>query len=538
MATFPSFGGIIPRVAWHSLPENGATEAHDVKLRNGKLEPWRDRLPVQLATMSTTTVGTAGCCILMWDSCVSMTEYVRDYGRIFLTGNADRPQVATLAGCIPTYTYLGVPVPQTPPVISGTAAQGRDCAARSYVYTYVNGFGEESAPSPNSSVLTVQDGSSVSVSGFAAPPVGYGIVTINIYRAATAHRDEGAKEQAPLTDMLLVATIPVGTTSFTDTVLERNLGMILETREVRPPPEALRHITHIKGTGTLAGVTNNQVHFSENFQPYSWPSDKDLTLPHHIVNMVAVDNFVIVSTDAYPYVISPVSGCEYRKCAPVTDIDTPLADISCGYPHSAIATPFGMIYSSKDGLVLVSVDGRFQIITAGWFSTDDWAKLRPDTVRLAYWRGYLICVTDNISFFLEIDGDTYKDFTLGNLVTVSDVPVDMIVTQNGQLLLLEDGIIYQWEGGTTLRPYRWISREISFGGRSSPTTAKVRTNDILFTLYTPVDGLVYERKVTSENPFRLGRLGRHYNYRVGCEGTGVVEYLDIGMAKATVNFGQ
>ena len=46
MPIISSFGGIIPRMAWHNLPLTNATIAHNVKIRNGKLEPWRERLAV------------------------------------------------------------------------------------------------------------------------------------------------------------------------------------------------------------------------------------------------------------------------------------------------------------------------------------------------------------------------------------------------------------------------------------------------------------------------------------------------------------
>jgi len=538
MGAITQFGGIFPRTPWHLLPENAATKAHNVKLRNGKLEPWRETKKLSVAVPEAKTLVAVGCCMMTWDTCVSTTEYLPDYNRLYLTGRVDRPEVAVLdPNCNPTYFYLGAPEPIAAPRLSFTEATGRDCSARAYVYTFVNIFGEESAPSTPSQLVSVRDGDPVVLMGMETPPAGYGVVNMRIYRSSTAYRTGAEKEQDPLTDYMLVAEIEY-TTSFTDALLEKFLGPVLNTREVRLPPKALRNISHVVGTGALVGVTNNQVHFSQNFQPYSWPAEYDMTLNHNIVNMVTIDQQAIVSTDGYPYVVSAAPNCEARKCRAVNEVDIPLPDISCGYANSAIATPFGMVYSSKDGLVLVSTDAKFQVITSAWYSTDDWVKIRPDTVRLAYWRGYLICVTDVVSFMLEIDGNTYQDFKLGAMVTLSDQPVDMWVSTNGELLLLQDQIVSQWNAGSTLRPYIWESREMHFGGTASPNTAKLKTTGIEFRLLTPVGGLDYTRFIMNDKPFRLGRLGRHLYYRMGFYGIGVVEHAELGTANVTINQGK
>ena len=539
MAVINKFGGIVPRAAWHELRDNQATIAHDVKLRNGKIEAWRERKPIAMAVGDATSVYFKGCCALSWSECVTVADYVTDYGRLFITGRVDRPETFVLKNCVPEYYYLGVPAPVAAPAVSGVQKDGRDCAARSYMYTYVNIFGEESAPSPVSVSLTTKDGDSVTITGLRPPPAGYGIVEIHIYRTATAYRDDRVKEQEALTDFLKVAEIPATQTSHVDSLKEKYLGPVNNTRENRVPPQSLRQIRYMRGTGVLTGVTNNEVHFSAPYQPHNWPSEYDMTLPYNIVNMVTVDDYVMISTDGHPYVIEGGPSCEPRKCRPAQDGDIPLPDISCGYPNSAISTPFGMVYSSKDGLVLLKPNAAFDIITAAWFSTDDWTKIRPDTVRLAYWRGYIICITDIVSFMLEIDGNTYKDYELGALTTISDKPVDMITSSSGELIMLDnDRLVYQWNAGDTLREYMWESRELDLGGDYSPTSAKVRTQGTKFKLLTPHPDLAYERYVSDEEPFRLGRLGRHYNYRVGFYGTGNVDFVDIGMTHMTVNRGQ
>lgn len=537
MPVITQFGGIYPRVSDHLLTGEAATIAHNVKLRNGRIESWREKLNVGFGVEDAISLHVKGCCYLTWDSCVTVADFLPDWGRLYITGRNDQPEFFTLTNCQPTYYNLGVPTPIQAPIVSGSQSDGRSSSARSYMYTYVNIFGEESAPSPISQSLTVADGAAVSISGMASAPLGYGIDSIRIYRSATAFRTGEEKEQQPLTGFLLVAVVDATATTYTDTVLEMHLGPANNTLEVRMPPKRLRQIRYVESSSILAGVTNNEVHFSEPFEPYNWPAVNDMTLPYNIVNMVVVDSHVIVSTDGYPFVINADDDRQVRQCRAAGAVDIPLPDIGCGYPNSAIATPFGMVYSSKDGLVLVAPNASFQIITANWFSTDDWAQVYPASVRLAYWRGYIICITDAVSFMLEIDGQTYGDYQLGSLTTISDVPDDMFVTTTGELLMLEDRFISQWNAGDKLRPYEWVSRELTFGGESSPTTLKIRTNGTMFKLIAP-NGSAIQRMILNEEPVRLRRIGRHLNYKISLEGTGTVEFLALGMTKTTVNAGR
>lgn len=535
MPIISSFGGIIPRASWHSLPLTNATVAHDVKIRNGRLEPWRERLAVGTAVAEAVSAWYHGCCYYTFDKCVDMAEYVADYGRLYFTGRKDYPEVAkTGDNCALTYYRLGVPKPASVLNVSAGESFGRECASRSYVYTYVNVFGEEGAPSFASAPVTVADGTAVVLSNFAVPDNVYGVTSINIYRTATAWTDGSEKVQEINTDYLLVATVPVGTTSFTDNILEKNLGEAITTEYNREPPAGLRHIRYLRGTGVLVGVTNNQIHFSKAYQPSNWPAEYDLTLPHNIVNIQTLGSKLFVSTDSYPYVIDGAQNCEPRQCRSVNEVFTPLPDIGCGHVNGSVATPFGMVYSSKDGLVLVSPDVRFQLITSAWFSTDDWIKIRPDTVRLAYWRGYIVCVTDVISFMLEIDGGVYNDSKVSNLVTISDSPVAMTTTQSGELVMLEGNILWQWNAGPTFRDYIWTSRELNFGGTSTPITAKVKTTGINLRIIDMDDIHYFERFVPDETPVRLKRLGRQREWRLSFLGTGTVEYAALGMRYNTL----
>ena len=363
-----------------------------MKLINGRLEAWRRPLPLGVAGPARSFTAW-GCCHFYWDQCVRVTEFPPDYGRLFLVGRSGRPEALTALGCAPRYQYLGVPAPTGALNFTGPEAYGEDCDARSYVYTYINNFGEESAPSPPSAVRSIWDGQVVTVTGFNPPPSGYGIESIRLYRSATGFRTGAEKEQTPGTWYFAVAYLPPETSAYTDDVPLRRLGPPLETEGDRPPPADLKSLVHVNGVGRLAGHAGNRLHFTETHEPWNWPAVYDLTLPLTIKNLGALDNLVFATTEGRPFVIDAnTQGLDTPR--KVQDCDMAYPDVAQGcYPHQAVVTPFGLVYATTDGLALLKPGATVDIITAPWFSTSEWRKLRPETIRLAWWRGFLLAAT-------------------------------------------------------------------------------------------------------------------------------------------------
>lgn len=553
------FGGIVPRLVPHKLSATGAEIAHDIKIRNGRIEPWREKCEFVKLDKNNISFHVHGCYTIGWDDLVQAAEISPDWNRYYISGRKSYLEAVGLS-CkgVPSYYRLGVPAPTKAPNVSGTETCGDTTDARAYVYTYVNEWLEESAPSPPSKIVRVADGSSVTVSGIALPPDGYGIKTANLYRAVTGFRQANGKQQDPATVFLYVATITFPSTSYTDTVKMVSLGQALETESVRTPPDGLSNVTAIDSVVRLAATRKNRIYMSENFQPYNWPVKYELTLDSTIIHMGQNNGKLFVTTDTKPYVID-VSNCDDTKCTPVTDLDFPLPDISCGHQNSALVTPFGMFYSSPLGAVLISGDGKWNIVTKKWFSHDDWSKVAPETARFGLYEGFLFIITDKVSFLLDIDGDTYGDMKGAELVTISDKPVAMETSSTGQLMMLEeDGTVNLWDRGDTYRKYIWESRELSLGHGGmphqsitirqsanqplaqlwSPTAVKIRSGGVKFTLISPVAGDVFDRFVASERPFRLPRLGRHTHWRIRVEGAEQIDFIDIGTSLFTVNGGE
>lgn len=552
-AVLSHFGGIVPRLADHMLAPTQATVAHDVKLRNGRIEPWRNALAVYDAVKGAKSMHLYGCCLLSWEDVVTCTELAPDWGRLYLTGRQGCGlEVAEVKDCKLSYYLGGVPHPTTALTVTGTETCGVEVDARSYVYTYVNRWGEESAPSPPSNIIRVADGTVVTISGIAIPPEDHGIIEANIYRATTGFREATGKLQSPLTDYLYVGTVNLPTTMFVDNIQGQYLGAALETQYDRMPPYGLQGITAIGDQVRLAGFRDNKVFLSEPFQPHNWPAEYDLTLDYNIVHMLALDQRLFVTTTSTPYIID-VSNCDATKCTPVTSIDFQLADIACEYPHAAIMTYHGLFYATQYGIVLLQPNGEWHIITAKWFGEDEWRKIKPHTLRMAYWEGFLFFATDVATFLLNINSRPYGDMEGAELVTLSDIPVDMLRTGTGQLLYLQKDTVWEWDAGKSYRPYIWQSRQITQGndavGQSNlatdsparagmwwPTSVKLGGN-ASFMLLDSHGHVAYQRFISKEKPRRVPRCGRHQWYQIRLSGTDTIYFVDLGTAHFNVNAG-
>ena len=545
----------MPRLSEHMLAINQATIAHDVNLRNGILEPWRE--PCAMGAASGKTFYIHGCCILSWDSHrVSPAELTPDWGRLYITGrNCNNGLEAIVIDncCNPEYVKVGVAAPTTPPVASASGECNRKTRADSYVYTYVTEWGEESPPSPPSNVVLTEDGLTTTVSGIR--PVtdpAYHITGINIYRATSGFRVADGKIQQQKTDFLYVKTI--SPTSSSTTVSERDymLGPVLETQYDRPPPAQLHGLVSIGDQVRLAGYKKNKIFFSEQFQPHNWPAKYDLTLDYNIVHMGVLDQRLFVTTDSIPYIID-VSSCDATACTPVTSVDTPLPDIGCHYAHGAVMTVHGMLYASPIGIILLQPTGQWHIVTAKWFGEKEWVKLRPDTIRMAYWQGYIFFATDMGTFLLNINDKPYGDMEGAELCTLSDKPVDMLTTNTGKLTFLQNNQVWVWNSSNKYRPYLWQSKQLtarSLHGSSSlnsqppmrdhmwwPTAIRLN-GAALVTIEDSRGHHYYSHTLATERPYRLPRHGRHMWYRVRLESDALVEYLTMGTSLSSVNKGE
>jgi hypothetical protein len=193
------FSGLVPRLAKELLAPNQAQVATNCRLTSGDLRPRDGLLPVYVPVMERDIVSMfrmekeGNGKWLAWEKDVDVARSPiagNTSRRFYYTGDCE-PRVSDYdmatagPGPYPSGCYvLGVTPPKTAPAVLPPGASGESgasgttgIATRSYVYTFVTQWGEESKPSPPSSVITGSDGGTWELSAMDGAPANSGIVT-------------------------------------------------------------------------------------------------------------------------------------------------------------------------------------------------------------------------------------------------------------------------------------------------------------------------------------------------------------------------
>ena len=123
-----------------------------------------------------------------------------------------------------------------------------DIESRVYVYTWVSELGEEGPPSPPSAALSIPSDGSVTVTMTNNPPTTQRNITdVRIYRANTGTASS---------EFQFVAEVAIGTLpTYVDTILDVNLGEVLQSASWDPPDVNMEGITALSTTPRLNLIT-------------------------------------------------------------------------------------------------------------------------------------------------------------------------------------------------------------------------------------------------------------------------------------------
>ena len=545
------FGGIVPRYNAALVRENMASSAANVKLWHGTLAPFRLPAPVFDAPVEKArTIYRAGCCWLAFDdACIDVAEWLPTCERVYLTGWKPYPVAAALpdTGCVFDWRRVGLPVPTAAPsaTASDTSRPEYLTSSRSYVYTFVDSFGGEGAPSyPSDALLDVSETAGVTVT-IPAPPLGgiWDIAAIRLYRVSEGFND-GTKPGAPTTTAyLFVAEMPPVGQTFYDSLPADQLQEANVSEQYTPPPDGLDGITQLRD-GVLAGFVGNQVWFCEPYEPQAWPVDYVLALDDRVRAMRWHDDVLYVMTDGHPYAIAEHcgDGTEPGKCCRKTYRFPKAAPIASR--KSAAVTPRGVVYASDAGLTLLS--GRMlTTLTAPWYARDDWQALRPATMIGATVEGQYIGASCSSAFLFDLRDSTENDGISDNdLMPLTLSPNALHTARDGKLYLAFGNVIHEWDAGADFLPYCWRSRLTVTPGLTNFAAARVVFDAYPWPMRAPrgvqvcheADGRrLIERPVNHSNPYRLpsGRLAHDHAITV----TGVETVRELHIASSVTELG-
>jgi hypothetical protein len=282
---------------------------------------------------------------------------------------------------VPAGTGPGV----TPPIATG--AEGEDSlprTTRSYAYTWINVYGEESQPSPpGEGTGFIENGAGVrnwTINNIQNPPVagaGANFQTIRLYRTVTAL--SGVTQYYKVTDIAVGApgSLTAYVDAFTDLQVTGNVS--LESTFFAAPPAGIQGIAAMPN-GILVGWIGNTLYFSENFRPHAWPVEYQIAVEHPVVGLGVYGNTCVVCTTGNVFLVQGTKS----NALSLTKTD---AMLSCVSRLSIVAAPEGVYYASDEGLVLVGAQG-ISVVTRELISREQWQRdFVPNKIRAMYHNG-------------------------------------------------------------------------------------------------------------------------------------------------------
>lgn len=232
---------------------------------------------------------------------------------------------------------------------------------RSYYYTYVTDWDEESAPSPASALIELDQNDTATVTVVAPPSVaGYGSTTHwRLYRSSTT--DTGQAFQ-------FVAETAIGTLTYTDSLMQEELGEVCPTITWSEPPADLLCLSG-GANGIMLGASGKMLCACEAFTPYAWPEEYRKALEYEIVAIVSTGQSWIVLTEGEPYLVSGADSANLSA----QKLNRPQACVS---KRSAAGFAGGAMFVSPDGLCLADTSGC-TVVTKDAADKEFWASLTP-----------------------------------------------------------------------------------------------------------------------------------------------------------------
>jgi len=508
------------------LPEPVGVVSRNQKPGRGDLRPWRQPVAVAAVPAGRQTIYRLGRDVdsdsLYWLSWDTVVHAVRGFDpedtteRTYYSGDG-APKVTDNTIALASTPYptanrpLGIPAPATPLVVTtDTGTWSGLTQSYFYVYTFVNDWGWESAPSPVSLLNERPSDATTTLTAFAAVPSGnYNVNRIRIYRTQTG--SSGA------TEFFFLREVAIGTLSTQDD--NRDLGEVLPTTTWLTPPADLYQLTSL-WNGMLAGISGNAVRFCEPYVPYAWPIAYDVVPPD--AKPVALGVFgqaLIVLTTGRPLLVAGSSP---------ESMDQQLLEVpqACIAPRSVASMGTGVAWASEDGLCWYGAGGA-KIATAGLMTREDWQALNPASIIGRMYEG--------LYFGSYLDGSTRRGFMIDPMN-----PQGVFFLDNGyeamhfdelkdQLYVLSsEGHVQKWDAGSAMT-YRFRSKEFRAPRPLNFAAGELCADAYPVTMRVFADGVLrHTQTVTSRQPFRLPSGFMATNWQLEVEGAHPVQTLAIG----------
>jgi len=240
--------------------------------------------------------------------------------------------------------------------------------------------------------------------------------------------------------------------NFTDDFLISGLSTILPSIDFDPPPTGMKGI-RASHNNILIGFFDNQLCFSFPDKPHAWPERFRLTFDSDIVAVEAIQGFILVLTEEYPY---QVSGND-----PATMVSARIDTLyPCLSKKSVVNMGYGVIWATHGGLASYAPSAGISLVTQLLHDWDTWnTTLDPATLIGHYYNGKYFGSHSSQSFIFE------RDDKVGGLLVSINYTFSAACTdyKTGVMYYIGDdqGNLYEWDNKTqVLSPLEWKSKTI------------------------------------------------------------------------------
>jgi hypothetical protein len=468
--------GLVPRVSNRLLPNMCATTARNTKLLSGEARGFRVPRQLKDLTEEYFTVRRVYRIPYMeyedeqelWlafdsrDVDIVRSPLVNDaYDRYYWAGDG-APKYNTfdrLRNDNPEF-LLGIPTPTVEPTVVPPLG---DDSTRSYVYTFLSEYGEESAPSPPSDVLSGDTGVwNLSGMQTVVPDAASRNVTHKrIYRTVPGNTS---------TLFFFVAEIGIGESTYADSATDDTVALnaTLESTSYQPPPADLQGFV-VMPNGYLVGWVGRRIVFSEPYKPHAWPPEYEIGVEFDVVGLAVWGNTLIVGTKSNPYVGMGTSPAAFTTQK--TDAVMP-----CLSRRGMVATDAGVYYPSINGLVLVNSPTP-QIVTQDLLTKEEWLRrYNPREIYAAsYGMQYIAFNSPSFGFIFNPTEPASRLVELDRFNHVEGIETDRY---NGTVYLIYEDRVWEWDPEESERLYwRWKSKEFHLPKPVNFGALKIKFND-------------------------------------------------------------
>lgn len=430
--------------------------------------------------------------------------------------------------------------------------------ARAYVFTYVNIFNEESAPSPPSDIifcpmtgagifslsvasqldssvpmvelfLQQAEASSIQNQGYAP------IKSIRIYRTNVASNGNAEFQfvreiDVNYTDTIKTDTgaIPANSILCYDMLTSDLLSELLPTQNWLPPSQYLKGLGI--GNNGFAYAYNhayNRVCFSEPYAFYAWKPSNELSSRYPIVAISHYDNVIVIATSGELMLAIGDS-------PEALTVVSPALGSGCVAARSMVSTGVSCIYASNDGLMIVSGQS-VQNLTEHIFDRKGWQALNPKSIHGYFYQGNYIFFYDNgvekAGFVIDLSN------IAKGVMQISQWCISGFVDkQTNELYLLTDIV----DGGLKLLKFNpdygvkgqasWQSKPFNLDTPKRMLAGQVLADTYIDVVMTVMgDGKVIgEYRPKDAKPFRIHNHSVKRDFQLVVKGSDVVREIAIG----------